>query len=103
MKVLAVPLWDPQGCIGGVVQVLNRRQGLFSEDDERYLLALAEHAALTAECQRLAFLYRISGYRQSLPVRLPGHPGAQRGGDCRQGNCSGGYRPRSSARWLNIE
>jgi adenylate cyclase len=69
--VLAVPLRDPQGRIGGVVQVLNRRQGLFSEEDERYLLALAEHAApalenarlhaaLTAECQRLSFLYRIS-------------------------------------------
>jgi len=69
--VLAVPLRDPQGRIGGVVQVLNRRQGLFSEEDERYLVALAEHAALalenarlhaalTAECQRLSFLYRIS-------------------------------------------
>jgi adenylate cyclase len=69
--VLAVPLRDPQGRIRGVVQVLNRRQGVFSEEDERYLLALAEHAALAlenarlhaaliAECQRLSFLYRIS-------------------------------------------
>jgi Nif-specific regulatory protein len=45
LTVLAVPLRDPQGRIGGVVQALNKRQGLFSEDDERYLLALAEHAA----------------------------------------------------------
>jgi adenylate cyclase len=83
--VLAVPLRDPQGRINGVVQVLNRRQGLFSEEDERYLLALAEHAALalenarlhaalTAECQRLSFLYRISslvtGAAASAELRL---------------------------------
>jgi GAF domain-containing protein len=83
--VLAVPLRDPQGRIGGVVQVLNRRQGLFSDEDERYLLALAEHAALalenarlhavlTAECQRLSFLYRISslvtGAAASAELRL---------------------------------
>ncbi|UCC63665.1 MAG: GAF domain-containing protein, partial [Anaerolineae bacterium] len=69
--VLAVPMRDPQGQIGGVVQALNKRQGLFSADDERYLLALAEHAAqalenarlhtaLAADYQRLSLLYRIS-------------------------------------------
>jgi adenylate cyclase len=69
--VLTVPLRDPQGRIGGVVQALNKRHGIFSEEDERYLLALAEHAALAlenarlhaalaAEYERLSFLYRIS-------------------------------------------
>jgi adenylate cyclase len=69
--VLAVPLRDSQGEIRGVVQALNKRQGLlFSEEDERYLLALAEHAALAlenarlhadlaADCRRLSFLYRV--------------------------------------------
>lgn len=70
--VLAVPMRDPQGRISGVVQALSKRQGLFSGEDERYLLALAEHAALalenarlhaalTADYERLSFLYRISG------------------------------------------
>jgi len=69
--VLAVPMCAPQGQVNGVVQVLNKRQGLFSEEDERYLLALAEHAAqalenarlhaaLAADYERLSFLYRVS-------------------------------------------
>jgi GAF domain-containing protein len=69
--VLTVPLRDPQGQVSGVVQALNKRHGTFSEEDERYLLALAEHAALAlenarlhaalaAEYERLSFLYRIS-------------------------------------------
>jgi len=69
--VLTVPMHDPRGQIGGVVQALNKRQGLFSQADERYLLALAEHAALAlenarlhaalaAENQRLSFLCHIS-------------------------------------------
>ncbi|MCP4544688.1 MAG: GAF domain-containing protein [Chloroflexi bacterium] len=70
-EVLAVPLCNPQGRIIGVVQVLNKLQGAFAQDDERYLLALAEHAALAlenvrqhatlvTEYRRLSFLYRIS-------------------------------------------
>jgi adenylate cyclase len=69
--VLAVPMYDPERRVSGVVQTLNKRQGLFSQQDERYLLALAEHAALAlenarlhaalaADYERLSFLYRIS-------------------------------------------
>ncbi len=68
---LAVSMRDPEGQVSGVVQVLNKRQGPFSDKDERYLLALAEHAALAlenarlhaalaAEYERLSFLYRVS-------------------------------------------
>jgi adenylate cyclase len=75
--VLAVPLRDPQGKIRGVVQALNKQQGVFSREDEQYLLALTEHAALalenarmhatlTADYQRLAFLYRISSLMTSV-------------------------------------
>jgi len=74
--VLAVPLRDPRGEINGVVQALNKRQGLFSAEDERYLLALAEHAALALENARLytalivdhlrlSFLYRVSSLMTS--------------------------------------
>lgn len=69
--MIAAPLRDQQGKIRGVVQALNKQQGLFSQEDERYLLALTEHAALAlenahlhaalaADYQRLSFLYRIS-------------------------------------------
>jgi GAF domain-containing protein len=66
-----MPLHDPPGQISGVVQVFDKRQGPFSEDDERYLLALFEHAALalanarqyaalTDDYERMSFLYQIS-------------------------------------------
>jgi adenylate cyclase len=78
-EVLAVPLRNPQDRIIGVVQVLNKLQGSFSEDDERYLLALAEHAALALEnvrqhatlvtgYRRLSFLYRISSLITGISV-----------------------------------
>jgi adenylate cyclase len=77
--LLTVPMRDQQGRITGVVQALNKRQGLFSEEDERYLLALSEHAALALEnvrqhatlvtdYRRLSFLYRISNLVTGLGV-----------------------------------
>lgn len=79
--VLTVPMRDPQGRINGVVQALNKQQGLFTEGDELYLMALAEQAALALEnafyyadmianCQRLQFLYRINNLMASeTPLR----------------------------------
>jgi len=69
--VLTVPLRDSQDEILGVVQALNKQNGLFLVEDERYLLALTEytsvalenvrrHAALAVEHQWLSFLHRIS-------------------------------------------
>jgi signal transduction protein with GAF and PtsI domain len=88
-EVLAVPLRNPQDRIIGVVQVLNKLQGSFSEDDERYLLALAEHAALAlenvrqhatlvTEYRRLSFLYRISSLITGV-----GAPSAEAGTEAR--------------------
>jgi adenylate cyclase len=68
--VLAVPLRDPQGRIGGVVQALNKRQGLFSTQDERYLLALAEHAALALENARLHAALAADHRRASFLCRI---------------------------------
>lgn len=69
-SIVTVPMCDSQGRVRGVLQALNKEQGLFSEEDELYLLALAEqallalesarqHEEMAADCQRLAFLYRI--------------------------------------------
>ena len=45
-SILAVPIrTEDQGPIRGVVQVLNRREGVFDDDDEKYLLALAAQIA----------------------------------------------------------
>jgi adenylate cyclase len=87
--VLAVPMCAPEGQINGVVQVLNKRQGLFSEEDERYLLALAEHAAqalenarlhaaLVADYERLSFLYRVSSLMTGTGVPRGHSPGETR-------------------------
>ena len=90
-EVLAVPLRNQQDRIIGVVQVLNKLQGAFSKDDERYLLALAEHAALAlenvrqhatlvTEYRRLSFLYRISSLTTGIGV-----PSADAGAETRSG------------------
>jgi adenylate cyclase len=87
--VLAVPMCAPEGQINGVVQALNKRQGLFSAEDERYLLALAEHAAqalenarlhaaLVADYERLSFLYRVSSLMTGTGVPRGHSPGETR-------------------------
>ncbi len=43
--ILAVPIREELGPVRGVVQVLNRKDGAFDEDDEKYLLALAAQIA----------------------------------------------------------
>jgi adenylate cyclase len=83
--LLTVPMCDPEGEIIGVVQAINKDQGQFTEEDQGYLLALAEHAALTLknadlhaalldENRRLSFLCRISnliaGQDPENPPRL---------------------------------
>jgi Nif-specific regulatory protein len=45
-SVLSVPVFDPSdGSVLGAIQVLNRRRGVFDEEDERYLVALAAQFA----------------------------------------------------------
>jgi transcriptional regulator with PAS, ATPase and Fis domain len=49
-SVLAVPIRSlPESPLRGVVQVLNSSQGAFSEDDERYILALAAQLSIALE------------------------------------------------------
>jgi adenylate cyclase len=81
--VLTAPIRDPDEKIIGVVQAINKDHGQFTEEDESYLLALAEHAALAmknaglhadllSENRRLSFLCRISNLISSdLPNGKP--------------------------------
>ncbi|RLC69578.1 MAG: hypothetical protein DRI52_08635 [Chloroflexi bacterium] len=51
--MLAVPMRDRAGSITGVVQVLNKRVGVFTTEDEELLTALASSAAIALENARL--------------------------------------------------
>ncbi len=45
-SVLCMPLHDPRGTIVGVIEVLNKRSGPFSAEDERVLAGLCSQAAI---------------------------------------------------------
>src|SRR6185436_4386089 len=48
-NVLSVPLRTPKQEIIGVFQVLNKREGKFTTEDEHFVTALANHAAIALE------------------------------------------------------
>ncbi len=47
--ILAVPMRTPTGEIVGVVEILNKRQGVFTKEDEEFLEEVGTHAALAVE------------------------------------------------------
>lgn len=52
-NVLCMPLRDKEGKIIGVFQLLNKRGGTFTREDEEFIQALSVHAALALETARL--------------------------------------------------
>jgi serine phosphatase RsbU (regulator of sigma subunit)/anti-sigma regulatory factor (Ser/Thr protein kinase) len=53
-SILTMPMRNPHGTIVGVVQVLNKDDGPFTERDERLLAAMATQAAISIENARLS-------------------------------------------------
>jgi sigma-B regulation protein RsbU (phosphoserine phosphatase) len=51
--ILCMPMNNKDGKIIGVFQLLNKRQGLFTRDDENFIAALSVHAAIAIENARL--------------------------------------------------
>ena len=51
--MLCMPMWDRQGKIVGVFQILNKNRGAFTKEDENFLEAFSVHAALAIENARL--------------------------------------------------
>lgn len=51
-SILAVPMRTPAGEIVGVVEILNKRRGSFTKDDEEFLAEVGTHAALAVEGDR---------------------------------------------------
>ena len=52
-QILCAPIRNREGEIVGVFQLLNKREGEFSREDEDYLAALSVHVALAIENARL--------------------------------------------------
>jgi len=52
-SILCMPIRTNKGSIVGVVQLLNKREGAFSDDDARIMHALSIHAAIALENARL--------------------------------------------------
>ncbi|MFH1092285.1 MAG: SpoIIE family protein phosphatase [Pseudomonadota bacterium] len=52
-SMLCVPMYNPQKKIIGVVQLLNKKRGIFTSRDERLLTAMAAQAAVSIENTRL--------------------------------------------------
>lgn len=48
-NILSIPMLDRQGRSIGVIQVLNKKEGTFSEDDENFAAILATFAAIAVE------------------------------------------------------
>jgi len=48
-SILAVPMRTPGGEIVGVVEILNKRRGVFTREDEEFLGEVATHAALAVD------------------------------------------------------
>ena len=47
--ILAAPMRTPAGEIVGVVEILNKRHGAFTKEDEEFLIEVGTHAALAVE------------------------------------------------------
>ena len=87
VSLLAVPMKAPSGEIAGVIEVLNKRRGAFTPEDEEFLTAVAEHAALAVESSRqhrAAMAEAAANARESLlrgirpllfPAEWPAAPG----------------------------
>jgi len=66
-SMLCMPLEDHAGRRVGVIQVMNKRSGVFTQDDEEYLSALCVQAALSLQnAQHAASLSALSRRNQDL-------------------------------------
>jgi phosphoserine phosphatase RsbU/P len=87
-NMLCMPMRNRQGVIVGVIQIIDRRHGAFDAEDERFLAAFADHAAITLETARLQeelvtkrlldqeLLFAATIQQRLLPpgdVRIPGY------------------------------
>ncbi|MBM2810914.1 MAG: adenylate/guanylate cyclase with and sensor [Chloroflexi bacterium] len=66
-SMLCMPMRDSAGKIVGVLQVLNKREGLFTGEDEELLAAVASQAVIALENARLFDdVMRMKNYNESI-------------------------------------
>lgn len=63
-SMFVVPLKNQEGDIIGTFQVLNKKDGAFTKDDEKILQALAEHVAIAVETAQL--VEELKRHREQL-------------------------------------
>ena len=68
-QILCAPIRNRHGKIVGVFQLLNKRAGPFTEDDEEFLAAVSIHAALAVENARL-HRATVEKERQEREIKL---------------------------------
>jgi putative methionine-R-sulfoxide reductase with GAF domain len=51
-SLLAAPMKTPAGEVVGVIEILNKRHGAFTREDEEFLMEVAQHAALAVSSAR---------------------------------------------------
>ncbi len=65
--VLCMPMRNAQGAVVGVLQVLNKEEGLFTVDDETLLEAIGSQAAIAIEnAQLFDSVVRMKNYNESV-------------------------------------
>lgn len=52
-SVLCMPMYNREGKVLGVIQLLNRKQGVFTKEDEAYLETFGNHASVFVEMAQL--------------------------------------------------
>ncbi len=65
-SVLAVPLRNHEGEVIGAFEAMNKKQGLFSPEDQEFLVALAAQAAVAIETARM--FHELKQHRDQLLV-----------------------------------
>ncbi len=71
-SILCAPIWSLTGDILGVVQVVNKRTGVFTEDDETLIRAFAHQAAIAVENFYLYSQVLASHARMAVLLELSG-------------------------------
>jgi serine/threonine protein kinase len=71
-SILAAPLRTPKGEIVGVVELLNKRNRVFTREDEEFLAEVGTHAALAVESVRQHEAAVTRAHRQGAAAALRG-------------------------------
>lgn len=70
LSQLAAPIWDKKGDILGVVQILNKRDGIFTKEDEQFLEVLCPQFAVLIENTSLYQVMKVTRLKNTRSFPL---------------------------------